>query len=106
MRSLAYTQFADPSSMSQIVLLADLDDPLHRTQRSSTDRISSSPKSARSTASLASTVQARGRASSSLPQTPASLGEIDELKASSGKVLIMPIVHILASVKSFRAQDP
>ena len=61
-------------------------DPMSSGLLSSTDRVSSSLKSARSTASLASTVQARGRASSSLPQTPAGLEDIDELKASAGKV--------------------
>ena len=60
-------------------------DPMSSGLMNSTERISSSPKSARSTASLASTVQARGRASSSLPQTPAGLEDIDELKASAGK---------------------
>ena len=50
-------------------------------------RLSTSPKSAHSTASsLASTVVARGRASSSLPDTPASVCESEELTTSTGKV--------------------
>ena len=50
-------------------------------------RLSTSPKSAHSTgSSLASTVVAGGRASSSLPDTPASVCESEELKASTGKV--------------------
>lgn len=50
----------------------------------SSERRASSPVSARSSNSLASTVHARGsRASSSLPLTPRALEDIDELRSSS-----------------------
>lgn len=61
-------------------------DPSSRNMLDTNDRVTSSPKSARSSVSLASTVQARGRASSSLPQTPAPLNDNDGSKRATGKV--------------------